>query len=145
VSSAVDELICGVPFLQQHNCKWDFSRSISELNGCVAKLVRRPIQSVVRRIYINNDVMVPANHAADVSVHIARPILRQAADHWAVELSKLPASVIAARTLVNDDAGQAVAQVINLSNERITLRRGRLVGEAEPTHVYDTGKTRVEQ
>jgi len=52
--------------------------------------------------------MVPANHVADVSVHIARPILRQTADHWAVELRKLPASAIAARTLVNDDAGQAV-------------------------------------
>ena len=145
VSSEIDELICGVPFLQQHNCKWDFSRSLLELNGCVAKLVRRPIKSVVRRIYVNNDVKVPVNHMADVSVHIARPNLRQAADHWAVELGKLPASIIAARTLVNDDAGQAVVRVINLSNEPITLRSGRLVGEAEPVHVYDTGKTGPDQ
>jgi len=113
VSNAVDELICGVPFLQQHNCKWDFSRSIIELNGCVAKLVRCPLQSVVRCIYINNDVMVPANHSADVTVHIAHLNLRQTAHHWAVELSKLPASVIAARTLVSDDARQVDRQMPN--------------------------------
>ena len=136
VSDAVDELI-GASFLSQHQCVWDFSRGVINFDGQSIKLHSQPpqLKSSRRRIFCAHEVSIPGHHAMDVPVNIARPTLKQNAEGWAVELSKLPGSLAASRVLVRDEAVQVSIKLINLSDQTLTIRRDSLLGTAEPVQV----------
>ena len=138
VSDAVDELILGASFLAQHKCVWDFNRGEITMYGKSMQLYRVPSQfnGSCRRIFCASDVSIPAHHVMEAAVHIARPTLKQDAADWAVELNKLPGSIVASRALVRDDAVQVFIKLINLSDEKFTIRRDSFIGTAEPVQLW---------
>jgi len=71
----------------------------------------------------------------EIPVNITRPTLKQIESEWAVGLNKLPRFLAASRSLVRDDAVQVFIKVINLSDDKFTVRRDSFVGTAEPVQI----------
>ena len=60
VTDAINELILGIDWLTQNNCKWDFEQSKFTINNITVKtLARRPDQSI-RRLIVQEDAIIPA-------------------------------------------------------------------------------------
>ena len=71
VSDAVDEAMLGINFLEENDCQWDFVRGCIVIAGKKVALVRRPHRPVVRRVYVQENVMVPPWVQVDVPVRLA--------------------------------------------------------------------------
>ena len=51
VSEEVDDLILGIDWLGRHRCRWSFAQNTIEIDGKVVRLISRPRQNMLRRIY----------------------------------------------------------------------------------------------
>ena len=71
VSDAVDEPMFGIDWLEENNCHWDFVQGKLNIAGREVSLVGRPNRPVVRRMYVQEDVLVPAWTQASVPVRLA--------------------------------------------------------------------------
>ena len=133
VSEAIDELILGIPFLVDHNCCWNFASSQIVIDRRSVRLYIRACPCSVRRIYAERDVVIPPASAIEIHVLITRPNLKQSGDLWAVELKCLGDGVLTARTLVAGSSGRSFLRVMNISENKCTIRRGKWA-ELKPCH-----------
>ena len=85
VSEEVDDLIVGIDCLGRHCCRWSFAQNLIDIDRKVVRLISRPRQNMLRRIYAVESVVVPAGHTTNVPVTIALSSLRQTTGNWAVE------------------------------------------------------------
>jgi len=60
VSDAVDESMLGIDWLEENNCHWDFVQGKLNIAGRKVSLVGRLHRPFVRRVYVQEDVLVPA-------------------------------------------------------------------------------------
>ena len=51
VSDEVDDLILGIDWLGRHRCRWSLAQNLIEIDGQVVRLIRRPRQNMLRRMY----------------------------------------------------------------------------------------------
>ena len=91
------------------------------------RLISRPRQNMLRRIYAVESVVVPAEHTTNVPV--ASSSLRQTPGDWAVEQRSLGIGIFAARTLMRDEGRRSDVQVMNVSKEDFVLSRGEFIGK----------------
>jgi hypothetical protein len=139
VTDAVDELILGIDWMSENKCRWDFGKSVIGFNGKSIQLHSRPAAGAVRRIYAENDVIIPAGHHTNVPVNVAWPDLRPMSGNWAVEAKSINQGILAARTLINENAFSSAVQVMNISKQDFVLRKGRCIGGAVPVTVCVLG------
>ena len=85
VSEEVDDLILGIDWLGRHRCRWSFAQNLIEIDGQVVRLISRPRQNMLKRIYAVESVVVQAGHATNVPVTMALSSLLQTTGDWAVE------------------------------------------------------------
>ena len=60
VSEEGDDLILRIDWLDRHRCRWSFAKNLIEIDGKVVRLISRPYQNMLRRIYAVESVVVPA-------------------------------------------------------------------------------------
>ena len=97
-SEEVGDLNLGIDWLGRHRCRWSFAKNLIEIDGKVVRLINRPLQNMLRRIYAVESVVVPAGHKTNVPVTMALSSLRQTTGAWAVELRSLGIGILASRT-----------------------------------------------
>ena len=131
VSEEVDDLILGIYWLRRHRCRWSFAQNLIEIDGIVVRLISRPRQNMLRRIYAVDSTIIHAGHTTHVSVTMALSTLRQTSGDWAVEPRSLGTGILAARTLMRDEGRRSAIQVMNVSEDDFVLRRSEFIGEAE--------------
>ena len=85
VSEKVDDLILGIDWLSHHHCRWSFAQNLIEIDGMVVRLISRPRQNMLRRIYAVESFVVPARHTTNVPVTMALSSLRQTTGDWTVK------------------------------------------------------------
>ena len=88
VSEEVDDIILGIDWLGRHRCRWSFAQNLIEIDGQVVRLISRPRQNMLRRIYAVESIVVPAGHATNVPVTMALSSLRQTTGPWSHDLWK---------------------------------------------------------
>ena len=114
-SEEMDDLILGINWLGRHRCRWSFAQNLIEIDGRVVRLISRPRQNMLRRIYAVESVVVPAGHTTNVPVTIALSSLRQTTGDWAVEPRSLGIGILTARTPMRDEGRRSAVQVMNVS------------------------------
>lgn len=107
------------------------------IRGKAARLHDRPGRAKVRRVYAERDVAIPPASVMDVPVIVTRPTLRQVGEQWAIQPKRLGDGIMGARTLIAEAADKALVRVMNLSESKCTVHRGRLIGEAEAALLCD--------
>jgi hypothetical protein len=70
VSGTIDEFLVGYNWLKQWKCHWDFSKSIVTINGLFVKLRSRSVRSAVRRVYVRETIVIPADMQVNVPVRL---------------------------------------------------------------------------
>ena len=139
VSEEVDDLILGIDWLGRHRCRWSFAPNLIKIDGKVVRLISRPRQSMLRRIYAIEDTVVPAGNTINVPVTMALSSLRQTSGDWVMEPRSLGIRILAARTLMRDEERRLAVQVMKGKRDFV-LRHGELIGEAKQVTTLDNEK-----
>lgn len=65
VTEDLDEPIFGCPFITEHRCEWNFATGEIHIDGrTTAKLKSKPDRSMVRRVYVREEVSIPPDYGA---------------------------------------------------------------------------------
>ena len=89
VSDSVHECIMGYDFLRRNHCKWMFDDGILVIDGLSVNLKHRPSRCNVRRIYVGESVVVPADMQVNVPVVMPLSNLHAPKGDWLVEPKEL--------------------------------------------------------
>ena len=130
VTDAVDEFILGYDFLEANNCEWLFGQSRIIINGVNVPLHSRLSKCTVRRIYVREPVIIPADSRANVPVRMPYVNLSTTESEWVIDAKQVRPGLLAARTLLSNDDRYAAISVLNLSGVDQSLREGHALGLA---------------
>jgi len=134
----LEEVILGYDWLSQHQCQWDFARNVITVLGETFQLRRRATRAYVRRIYVAEDLVIPARHQANVPVKVTKHCPYTTSPNWVVEAKSMKPGVVTARTLLAEDTPCAAIRVINYSDNSCKLSENLCVGTATPVNVCET-------
>ena len=101
------------------------------------RLISRPRQYMLSRIYAVESVVVPAGPATNVPLTMALSSIRQTTGDWFVEPRSLGIGILPARTLMRVEGRRSAVQVINMNQEDFVIGRGEFIGEAEQVAAAD--------
>ena len=132
VSDSVDECILGYDFLRRNHCKWLFDDGILIIDGLSVKLKHRPSRCNVRRIYVGESVVIPAETQVNVPVVMPLSNLHAPKGDWLVEPKEVRPGLLMARSLLSDSDNYCAVRLINLSPKDQRVDRGMLIGGAGP-------------
>jgi len=128
VSEDLDEFILGYDFLERYNCEWLFGQHRIVINGLSVSLRNRPARSSVRRIYVREPTVVPADTSVNVPVRMPFVNFSTPCSEWVVESREVRPGLLAARTLLSHSDQYAAVAFMNVSGVDQTLRRGHALG-----------------
>jgi len=136
VTEDLDEPIFGCPFITEHRCQWNFATGEINIAGrTTARLKSKPDRSMVRRVYVREEVSIPPDFGAVIPVKMPVSVLQTKKSDWIVAPSEIRNGLLVSRTILGNDDTFAAVQILNLSNKTQTLRKGYFIGEAEPGFV----------
>jgi len=133
----LEEVILGYDWLSHHQCQWDFARNVITVLGETFQLRRRATRAYVRRIYVAEDLVIPARHQANVPVKVTKHSPYSTSPNWVVEAKSVKPGVVSARTLLAEDTPCAAIRVINYSDNPCQLSENLCVGTASPAEVCE--------
>jgi len=64
VTEDIEEPMLGIDWLIEHQCYWDFCRSLLYVDGCALKMQGRRVRNLCRRVYVTEEVTLSARHQA---------------------------------------------------------------------------------
>jgi len=140
VTDNLEEVLFGYDWLSQHECQWDFKGNFIVIDGIRFQLRQRPSRAFVRRIYVDQESIVPAYHQANVPVKITCHNPYASSPNWVVEPKAVKSGVITARTLLAEDTPCAAVRVINYSDNPVCLKKETCMGTALPAEVCEPDK-----
>jgi len=135
VSEAVEDVILGIDWLTAYSVQWNFGSKTIVLDGKRITLSSRPLQNLVRRLYVTESVVVPPGHMVDVPVMATLRDLHAPKTEWATDVRQLKKNVLAARTLVDAAKTTSAVRVINMGNRACELSVGQFVATARPVEI----------
>ena len=137
VSEHVDSAILGIDFLSMHSVKWDFDRKSICIDGHWFKLTNKPRTGLIRRVYVENDKLLPAKHGSYVSVKLTVSSLNKVADAWSLDSSVIGDGVFSANVVVPNCSFRAVLPILNTSEADVALKEGTYLGCAKAATIID--------
>jgi predicted aspartyl protease len=135
VSDLIEEMMLGIDWLTEHKCHWVFHEKLLYVDGKPLKLIARKSKIMCRRIYVEEDVVIPPAHQADIKSRMTWSNLRTPAGTWLVEPKQLRPGVHVARTLLDDQNSYVAVRVVNVSGKKQRIRGGTCIGEVEGVDV----------
>ena len=138
VTEAVTDLILGIEWLQRNQCVWDFGSNSFTIKGHRGRLKCRRTKRLLRRILVNEEVVIPGLHTTNVPVLVTRSSLGPADQSWGFTQKMRDDDLIIASAIYGSDNVQSVCQVMNMSDKPRRLNRGTELGWAEPVDVIGT-------
>ena len=138
VSDAIEEMMLGIDWLQEHRCHWMFDENAIVIHGRKVALQSRATKAFVRRIYVAEEIVVPPRSTADVPVKMVWNSFRVPTSDWVTEPHQLTNGVYAARMLLPQDKTKAAVRVLNVSDSPYTFKEETCMGGAKPAVAWDT-------
>ena len=130
VSDNVEGFILGNNFLSAVDASIESRSGKIRMNGKWVQLHTRPGKDAVRRIYVREEVTIPANFGMNVPVNMPVANTRLPCSDWLVEPKSVGKGLVMARTLVSGESQSRAVPMVNLSGQEIRLREGQLIAEA---------------
>ena len=140
VSDAVDEPMRGIDWLEANDCVWDFVRGAIKIAGKEVALVNRPRRPVIRRVYVEENAVVPPWTQMNVPVRLAWTSFERGVNdtEWVLDPRQTSQGVVVARCLLPREDSKTFVRVVNLTDQPRDLRAESCVGNAVPAQVvYD--------
>ena len=131
----LEEVILGYDWLSQRECNWNFKTNSIVIEGKRYQLQRRHTKAFVRRIYVDQEQVIPAYHQANVPVKVTRHSPHATSPNWVIEPKAVGPGVITASTVLAEDTPYAAIRVINYSNDSARIAKGACVGIALPAEI----------
>ena len=130
VTDDIQEFLLGFNYLKENNCEWLFTQNRIIINGHSVPLRSRPGKGAVRRIYVKESVVIPADTAVNVPVKLPLQNLRTAKSDWLSEVRRIRPGLLAARTLLPHSSQYFAITFLNMSGKEQALRPGLQLGVA---------------
>jgi len=130
VSEEVDEFLLGFSYLKENNCEWLFAQSRILINGHPVPLRSRPSKGALRRIYVREPVVIPADAAVNVPIRLPFHSLNVPESNWVTEAKQIKPGLLVARTLLPHDSNFAAVALLNMSGVDQSLKSGHQLGVA---------------
>jgi hypothetical protein len=133
ITNAIDSMILGIEWLSDHNCAWNMGTGEMSIDGRIVQLRSRnasPESAEVRHVFCEENVTIPAETQAILSVRAPLPHLRVKNDAWLMEPKEIRPGLLTGRTIVSGEIS-AYVPVINVSDQPVTVKRGWFLGHAE--------------
>ena len=140
VSDVITELILGIDWLQKNQCVWNFGSNSFAINGHHGRLRCKKTNHAVRRILVGDEIMIPGWHTFEVPVLITRETLRNENTSWGMTSKVKDLDLMIASAIYKDKNVRSVCQVVNMSDLPKRLKKGSVLGEAEPVELVELDK-----
>ena len=109
---------------------WDFGEETFEMRGNVGKLHSKQSRAAVRRLFVDEETVVPAKHQAHVPVTTTFTSLT-GSGIWVVKAKVINRDTVVASSLHDESSVKTVVRIVNLSDKPRKFHRGELVTESE--------------
>jgi hypothetical protein len=129
--------------LIENKGRWDFARNLVELGGSLVRLQSKPGRNRVRRIYVQETVVVAAGRQVDIPVKVTLPDLRKEYCDWAIEPRQLGSTLLTARTVLKQRGCASSIRIMNLGSTDVILAQETYIGPAERVFVIENDETEV--
>ena len=143
VTDVLTELILGIDWLRRNQCVWDFGSSSFVMKGRQSQLSCKRPKQTVRRIILEDDVVIPGQHTANVSILVTRSTLGHEDRDWGLTRKIKDADLVIANTIYDRDQVRSCCQVWNISDLLRRLKKGSEIGWAEPIEIIETEQSGV--
>ena len=130
VSEAIHELILGIDWLIENRCVWNFGQTYLDFKGKRIHTNEAYNVKFVRKLLVSKDTVVEAKKLTHVPVMAMMHSVRNQ-ELWAVQSRVVQRDLIVGSSICKGEDLYTAAQVINLSDNPRTLRKGEMIGEAE--------------
>ena len=124
VTNVLTELILGMDWLQRNQCIWDFGSSSFVIKGRQSQLRCRKAKQTVRKIIVDDDVVIPGQHTANVSILVTRSSLSHEDRDWGLTRKIKDADLVIANTIYDRDQVRSCCQIWNISDLPKRLKKG---------------------
>jgi hypothetical protein len=135
VSPDVSSVILGNDFLKQNHSLWDYDNSKIRLNGVWFNLTAMPTAGLVRRIYTQLDVNIPAKYQLNLPVKVTLPSLKEIPPTWVTSNRVRTSGVMSGNVLIKDIDVNTVVPLVNVTRAEIILPKGTFLGFAVVANV----------
>ena len=92
---------------------------------------------------MEDDVVIPGQHTANVSILVTRSSLSQEDRDWGLTRKIKDADIVIANTIYGRDQVRSCCQVWNISDLPKRLKKGSEIGWAEPIEIIETEQSEV--
>ena len=138
ISTDIEEVMLGADWLKQHECVWDFGRNQLSVDGLMATPMSTKKPLCCRRVYLQEDVVLPPRQQVDVPARATLVNPRRTGNNWAVDTQQLTSGVYVGRTLLPDAHKDLPVRMINTSAKPQALAAGTYLGVLSPVAVLET-------
>ena len=138
VSDAITEFILGIEWMRRNQCVWDFGSNSFTIHGYRGRLRCKSAGRPVRRIVLQDEVVVPGLHTVEVPVLVTRSSLGHENQNWGMATKIKHPDLVLANAINGSGVVQSFCRIINTSDLPKRLKKGSELGKVEPMEIVET-------
>ena len=142
VSEAINDLILGIDWLTENKCVWDLGNRTFEVKGTSGTLHDKQSRKSVRRLYVDNETVVPAKGQMHVPARTIFPSFT-ASGVWAVTPKAINQDTVVASGLHDGSDLNTVVRIVNLNGKPRKFRKSNFITEAESVEICEDDSCEV--
>ena len=137
VSPDIEEVMLGSDWLKAHNCLWDFGRGRLYIDGRAAVMLSRKRPLCCRRVFVQQDYMLPPRQQVDVPARSTLLSPRKVGADWIVDSHQVSPGIYVGRTLLPASHHDLKVHMVNTTAEPQLLTSGMCLGSLQPVDVVE--------
>ena len=132
ISPDIEEIMLGADWLQQHECVWDFCGQSLVVDGLRCQTTTRRAAMKCRRVFVQNDVLLPAKQQVNVLARSTITSLREAVHDGLLDSHRVSPGIYVGRSLLPATTKGLVVRIINTTNRQQHLSNDLCLGSLSP-------------
>jgi len=128
ISPDIEEPMIGAEWMKAHRCLWDFRGSELYIDGRAAVMLTQRKKLWCRRLYVDQEVVVPARHQATVPARSTLLSTKWLTGDTIVETRQMQPGVYLGRTLLPPGHRDPSVNIVNTTAEPKTVAVGEWLG-----------------
>lgn len=134
-TDVIDQVLLGMPFLTEQKAEWSFVKNELILNGQVYHLQPEHDLPSVRRVYAEQETLVPSQAMMNLAVQLRQGRIRACVQYnYLLEARQLPDGLMMAPILVGD-AAESCVRIYNPTCRDVLIRKNQMIGVAQPLEI----------
>ena len=123
VTDQVSEVILGLSWLESNQARWDFASRCVCLGSEKIPLKEAAVESMCRRVVVQEDTVVPPRSEVDVPASVVYPHFQEDNEDWTTMPTELSPDLIIGRTLVTGKEPKVWIRMLNVGDRDSLVKR----------------------